>query len=311
MYDFSNASIYILTNNRDDKFYIGSTIYSIESRLEYHTGAKVSSWNTPRSSPLYLHFNPIGWHNVTATLLEKVNCVSRDHLHIYETKYILPHINNSNCLNVRIPFSYHNYCFSKCAILNSSVDHLYNQFLHYKKFKPALRELLKLTKLYPTDYIYGRAKYLFQFVLEDLLEVVDFIPPTCSAEATAVPIIPVTNQHKKLGRPRKHPLPEPSITLPPKKRGRPRKNPLPNPPPPEPLPDPSITHTPQKKGRPRKDKDTQPSENTPVTQQTLNPTVTMPSNPSSNPRPKFSKKVSKINADSVAPLTLFISANSV
>ena len=135
MYDFSNSSIYILKNNVDDKFYIGSTIYSLETRFDYHNGARTSSWNTPRTSPLYVHFNQIGWHNVTITLLEKVNCLSRDHLHIYETKHILPYINNKNCLNVSIHFYYYRHSFLKSSILNSSADNIFNQFLHYKKFK--------------------------------------------------------------------------------------------------------------------------------------------------------------------------------
>lgn len=276
MYDFSNSSIYILTNNIDDKFYIGSTIYSLESRFAYHTGEKVSSWNTPRSSPLYIHFNPIGWQNVTITLLEKVKCVSRDHLHIYETKHVLPHIGNTNCLNVRIPFSYHNYCFSKCAILNLSAEDIYTQFLHYNKYKRVLRELLKLTRIYPTDYIYARAKYLFGFVLDELVLFTDIIPPTFSADSTAIPIIIPPPQPKKRGRPKKEkPIEPPKI---PKKRGRPKKEPS------ESVSDMQTYHKPS-----------------------IAPPNTTPSEPviTVKPRPKFSKKVPKIDTDSIIPLTSF------
>ena len=221
MYDFSNSSIYILKNNVDDKFYIGSTIYSLETRFDYHTGARTSSWNTPRTSPLYVHFNQIGWHNATITLLEKVNCLSRDHLHIYETKHILPHINNKNCLNVSIPFYYYRHSFLKSSILNSSADNIFNQFLHYKKFKKVLNRLLKLTKIYPTDYIYGRAKYLFQFVLKELTNVTAVAPPTCPLDSTIIPVL-TPCQPKKRGRPRKHTLPDPSTSLPPNKYNTPK-----------------------------------------------------------------------------------------
>lgn len=270
MYDFSNSSIYILTNNTDKKFYIGSTIYPLESRFQYHTGAKKSSWNTPRSSPLYIHYNKIGWENATINLVEKVNCLSRDHLHIYETKYILPHIKNINCLNVSIPFYYYRHSFSKCTILNSSADIIYNQFLHYKKFKKVLKRLLELTKIYPTDYIYGRSKYLFQFVLKELTNFIEVVPPTCPLDSPIIPITPY--QSKKRGRPRKTPLPESVAPLP-------------------------------KSEKTKKVKVVAPqSEKVPE----------LPPTPILNlPRPKFSKKISKINADSVVPLTSFIPANSV
>ena len=102
-----------------------------------------------------------------------------------------------------------------------------------------------MVKLYPTDYIYGRAKYLFQFVLEEFMMFVDFIPPTCSAEAAEDPSPSLINEKlkvlKKRGRPKKIPPPEPlesSEPKPPKKRGRPRKNPIPTEPsipPPQPV----------------------------------------------------------------------------
>jgi hypothetical protein len=268
MYDFSNSSIYILTNNVDDKFYIGSTVYPLESRFAYHTGEKVSAWNS-RSSPLYKHFDPIGWHNITVTLLEKVNCLSREHLHIYETKYILEYINNKNCLNISLPFSYYFYSFSKSTILNSSPDYIYNRFIHYKKYKNVLKRLLKLTRIYPTDYIYARAKYLFQFVLDELHDLINFNPTI-----TSIP----PPQPKKRGRPKKEKPIEPHEI--PKKRGRPKKAPS------ETVPDMQTSHKPSI---------------TPPNNATSEPVI------ASKPPSKFSKKIAKIDTDSIVPLTSFVS----
>lgn len=283
--------VYILTNTTDDTFYIGSTCLPLDIRFRYHTGELKNPYRPIwRSSRLYTHYDKLGWDNVKISLLETIICNNFRELHICETKYILHHLGTTTCLNMKVPFTYYNYRISKCTVLNSSTYEIYQRFIHSYKLDKVLKEYMKMVKIYPTDYIYGRAQYLFQFVLEEFMMFVDFIPPTCSAESTAIP--PDTPPPKKRGRPKKIPPPEPSGPIPPKKRGRPKKT---KDVPPEPLEKPS-----------------QPS---PEIQPDPSPEIPQPEAPtppkSTKIRPKFSKKISKINADSVVPLTSFIPANSV
>lgn len=303
--------IYILTNTIDDTFYIGSTSMSLDTRFRYHTGELVYLNNiSSRTSRLYTHYDKIGWHNVKISLLHSIVCHNFCQLRISETKHILPHLGSSNCLNMRVPFTYYNYRISKCTVLNSSTSELYQKYIHTYKLDKVLKEYMKMVKIYPTDYIYGRAKYIFNIVLEEYMRFVDYIPPTCSAESTVDPLISPSieittktktrqklsptpsDEPKKRGRPRKHPPPDPSVIQTPKKRGRPRKPPLPESA--APLPKPEKT---------KKVKVVAPqSEKVPE----LPPTPIL-----KLPRPKFSKKISKANTDSIVPLTLFIPANSI
>jgi hypothetical protein len=303
--------IYILTNTIDDTFYIGSTSIPLDIRFRYHTG-ELTYFNTVtyRNSRLYTHYDKIGWHNVKISLLHSIICSNFRQLHISETKHILPHLGSPNCLNMKIPFTYYNYRISKCTVLNSSTSEIYQKYIHAYKLDKVLKEYMKMVKIYPTDYIYGRAKYIFSVVLEEFMRFVDYIPPTCSAESTADPLIspsiekskktktcqkhnPVSSDEpKKRGRPRKHPPPEPSVIQTPKKRGRPRKTPLPESAAPLPKPE-----------KIKKVKVVAPqSEKVPE----------LPSPPIVQlARPKFSKKISKANTDSIVPLTSFISSNLI
>jgi hypothetical protein len=272
---FPTSYIYSLTNSVDDTIYIGSTTVSIDTRFKYHTGELVykNRYNS-RSSKLYLYFDKIGWNNVSINLLETVNCESYQHLHIYETKYMVSYLGKPNCLNMMPSFSYYDYYISKCTMINSSADFIYQRLQHFRKLYPVLNEYMRVIKLCPTDYIYSRAKYDLEQVHEELFTLIDSVSALYEAEGTSIVTIPIIPL-KKRGRPKKEkPIEPPKI---PKKRGRPKKEPS------EPVPDMQITHEPS-----------------------ITPPNNAPSEPvTAKPRPKFSKKIIKIDTDSIVPLTSF------
>lgn len=294
---FPTSYIYSLTNSVDDTIYIGSTTVSIDTRFKYHTGELVykNRYNS-RSSKLYLHFDKIGWNNVSINLLETVNCESYQHLHIYETKYMVSYLGKPNCLNMMPSFSYYDYYISKCTMINSSADFIYHRLQHFRKLYPVLNEYMRVIKLCPTDYIYSRAKYDLEQVHEELFTLIDPVPALYEAEGTSIVTIPVIPL-KKRSRPKKETMNDPPQ---PKKRGRPKKE--------KPIEPPKI---PKKRGRPKKE----PSEPTPDIQTPHEPSIAPPNTALSEPvasrakpRPKFSKKVPKIDTDSIVPLTSFVSS---
>jgi hypothetical protein len=196
-------------------------------------------------------------------------------------------------------FSYYNYHISKCTMINSSADFIYQRLQHFRKLYPVLNEYMRVIKLCPTDYIYSRAKYDLEQVHEELFTLIDPVPALYEAEGTSIDTTP-TIPLKKRGRPKKETMNEP---LQPKKRGRPKKE--------KPIEPPKI---PKKRGRPKKE----PSEPASDIQASHEPSIVPPNNgpsepvisPPSRPKPKFSKKVAKIDTDSVVPLTSFVSTSS-
>lgn len=81
----------------NDKFYIGSTIQVLNKRLNKH---KSKAKNKPQKCHAY--FNEKGWDNVTIELLEEGEFKDIKALRKREGEYILPHINDENCLNCQI-----------------------------------------------------------------------------------------------------------------------------------------------------------------------------------------------------------------
>jgi Uri superfamily endonuclease len=80
-----------------DKFYIGSTVCALNRRLTNH---KIDAKRKPRKCHNY--FNEQGWDNVTIELLEEGEFENRKALCKREGEYILPYINDENCLNCNI-----------------------------------------------------------------------------------------------------------------------------------------------------------------------------------------------------------------
>jgi hypothetical protein len=80
-----------------DKFYIGSTIQILKRRLAVH---KADAKTRPQKCHTY--FNEQGWDNVTLELLEEGEFEDKKALYRREGEYILPYINDENCLNCKI-----------------------------------------------------------------------------------------------------------------------------------------------------------------------------------------------------------------
>jgi len=80
-----------------DKFYIGSTIQTLNRRLTKHKSAAKT-----KALKCHAHFNEQGWNNVTIELLEEGEFENRKALCRREGEYMLPHINDENCLNCAV-----------------------------------------------------------------------------------------------------------------------------------------------------------------------------------------------------------------
>jgi len=78
----------------DGRFYIGSTINNLNTRLYHH---KTASKN--KLTPLYSHIQSIGWENVEIVLLENFNCRNRTELRRRENEIIEREKENQLCLN--------------------------------------------------------------------------------------------------------------------------------------------------------------------------------------------------------------------
>jgi hypothetical protein len=80
-----------------DKYYIGSTVQKLNERFRSH---KKHAKRNPYKCHNY--FNENGWENVTVELLEENEFENRNALNKREGEYILPCINDENCLNCNI-----------------------------------------------------------------------------------------------------------------------------------------------------------------------------------------------------------------
>lgn len=96
--DYSAGKIYRIIHKDTGKFYIGSTIRTLEKRFQAHKqDAKLSKQHC------HIYFNSIHWQNTEIELLENCNCTSRNELLAKETEYIYKETNNPLCLNKLLP----------------------------------------------------------------------------------------------------------------------------------------------------------------------------------------------------------------
>jgi Uri superfamily endonuclease len=79
------------------KFYIGSTTQELKKRLKNHRSKSKESRR--QITPLYQHFNIIGWASATITLIEEVEILNRLELLGMEDKLVRNSLNDPNCLN--------------------------------------------------------------------------------------------------------------------------------------------------------------------------------------------------------------------
>jgi hypothetical protein len=79
------------------KFYIGSTTQELKKRLKNHRSK--SKENHRKTTPLYEHFNTIGWVTATITLIKEVVILNRLELLGIEDILVRNSLNDPNCLN--------------------------------------------------------------------------------------------------------------------------------------------------------------------------------------------------------------------
>ncbi len=85
----------------DGKYYIGSTIRPLKSRLSSHRNASTKT----QTNNAYNHIKTIGWDKVTIELIELFPCENRNQLLKRETLYICQHKDDVLCLNTRNPLT--------------------------------------------------------------------------------------------------------------------------------------------------------------------------------------------------------------
>lgn len=85
----------------DGKYYFGSTIRTLATRLANH---KHTSRNT-KTSDVYNHINVLGWNSVTIALVELFPCETKQQLLQREMWFISEHKNDDMCLNTRNPLA--------------------------------------------------------------------------------------------------------------------------------------------------------------------------------------------------------------
>ena len=75
--------VYKITNNKNEKVYVGSTNYSLENRMIRH---KSLNKKGTKKSKLYLAFKELGFENFKAEIIEK--CSTKEELSIKEIYWI-------------------------------------------------------------------------------------------------------------------------------------------------------------------------------------------------------------------------------
>ncbi len=92
--------IYKLTNDIDDKYYIGSTELELSDRLNWHRLRSIH-----QSSPCHRHFNEIDWDNVVIEELEQREDIRLEDLLLLENSYLKDIVAiDPNCLNRNIAY---------------------------------------------------------------------------------------------------------------------------------------------------------------------------------------------------------------
>ena len=79
------------------KFYIGSTTQDLKTRLKNHRSKskEISRQNTP----LYIHFNLIGWEHASISVIHELEIADRVQLGLKEDEVIRENLHDERCLN--------------------------------------------------------------------------------------------------------------------------------------------------------------------------------------------------------------------
>ena len=94
--------IYRIESNLDDgKFYIGSTTQSLAMRLKNHRSKSKDPLR--QKTPLYRHFNTIGWEHASIILLYEIEDTTKEVILDHEKEYIQASLADDKCLNKATP----------------------------------------------------------------------------------------------------------------------------------------------------------------------------------------------------------------
>ena len=93
--------VYRLQCTETSKFYIGSTIHTLNYRLKKHRST--SKEEDKMNSPLYTHFRSVGWEKAEMILIIECKIEDKTELLAFEHNEILKHIGQEKCLNHNHP----------------------------------------------------------------------------------------------------------------------------------------------------------------------------------------------------------------
>lgn len=129
--------IYKISSQIDRTFYYGSTTKSLQYRYDQHRNLYSDKYSN-RSSKLYSHYDAIGWDKTRIQLIEEVKIRDKLELRIIESKYILSHISNADCLNTNIPIHLEDFNIKPHNFIITSTQDLYTMITTKINNKAAL-----------------------------------------------------------------------------------------------------------------------------------------------------------------------------
>ena len=94
--------MYRLTSRCDGYFYIGSSMTSLKDRMKHHKALLKDPIRC--RSPVYTHFNTVGWdNNAEIILIKEFHDVTRTQLRQHEMDEIMKVVDDPFCLNRNRP----------------------------------------------------------------------------------------------------------------------------------------------------------------------------------------------------------------
>ena len=99
---YKNSKIYIITNTKNSKTYIGATMQPLCRRMTTHRQQAKLKAGTNTKSKLYLEMNNVGIQEFRISLLETYECNNIEELHKKELECITKHKPE---LNINAPYT--------------------------------------------------------------------------------------------------------------------------------------------------------------------------------------------------------------
>lgn len=115
--DFSNSKIYMLTNLKTNRIYIGSTTESLKTRLKKHR-KYYNEWLEGKRKYTCSSSKILETGKTYIILLENYPCTSKSELLIQETKWILKY--KLICVNKNMPVKYIKYHYKHTIYYKST-----------------------------------------------------------------------------------------------------------------------------------------------------------------------------------------------